>query len=142
MLNGHQAAINCVALSRDGTFAVTGSGAAMFQAGNDNSVRVWEIPTGKLLQTLPSLPQRVRSVAISGDGRRIAAGCEDQTVTLYAVTAPTAGGTRSADVLRTLRSRNGVIASLSFDQTGQHLLCGGTTLCLWDFGVQPPGGVK
>ncbi|KAK2731274.1 hypothetical protein FQN57_003536 [Myotisia sp. PD_48] len=49
-----------VAFSPDGSKIVSGSG--------DNTVRVWEVATGKLLQTLEGHSGSVTSVAFSPDG--------------------------------------------------------------------------
>jgi WD40 repeat protein len=75
--------VNSVALSRDGALLVTGTsdwrftrerlpaGARQIGAG---TVRLWEARTGRLLRRLGDPAEQVMAVAVSPDGRRIAAG--------------------------------------------------------------------
>ena len=49
----------------------------------DNTLRLWDAASGELLATLPGRGGRVRSVAFSPDGTRIAAGFYDGTVRLW-----------------------------------------------------------
>ncbi|HET6248804.1 MAG TPA: serine/threonine-protein kinase [Tepidisphaeraceae bacterium] len=143
-LRGHQASVNAVAISGDGRLAVSGSGSDGFSGENDNSVRIWDIPAAGLLKTF-SRNARVRSVAISGNGKFIAAGGDDQIVILC--------DRESGDVLRSSPANIGSVPSnqpgvdsaapasrgtvpvlsLGFDDAGQHLLIGSDAAYLWDF---------
>lgn len=67
----HTALIWRLALDRDGRYAVT--------ASDDKTVRVWELASGRLLQTLrvpvgPDNEGRLFAVALSPDGKRVAVG--------------------------------------------------------------------
>jgi len=75
--------VNSVALSQDGTLLVTGSSDGRFavrvrKAGardlGPGSVRLWEARTGRLIRRLGDPGEQVMAVAISPDGRRVAAG--------------------------------------------------------------------
>ena len=65
---GHARRVNSVALSMNGRWALSG--------GEDNTIRLWEVSSGKCLRTFEGLPDRVMghresvdSVAMSADGR-------------------------------------------------------------------------
>src|SRR5262245_53848811 len=51
------------------------------------SIRLWEVATGVLLQTLPGDPTSVRSVAFSPDGRLLASGGFDNFVKVWEVSS-------------------------------------------------------
>ena len=67
-LRGHEGAVNCVHASKDGTRLVSG--------GDDQTVRVWDVKTGKLVSTMMS-SGKVLSVAYSPCGKWIASGGGD-----------------------------------------------------------------
>lgn len=73
--------LSSVAVHPDGRFVVAGVG------GNvgvyDNSVRVWNLPSGKLASTLTGHTGPVTSVAYSPDGDFIATGSLDSTVRFW-----------------------------------------------------------
>ena len=57
---------------------------ARASAESDGKVRVWNVQTGKLLQTLAGHTQEVSSVVFSPDGKRlISGGSRDQTVRVW-----------------------------------------------------------
>src|SRR5262249_40545059 len=62
---GHSAGVLGVALSPDGSHAVSG--------GNDSTVRLWDVKTGKELHT-GKAPGSVRCVAYAPDGRYVLSG--------------------------------------------------------------------
>jgi WD40 repeat protein len=67
--------VNAVAISPDGTRVVSG--------GEDFSVRVWELATGKLEATLKGHTNYIKSLAITPDGRKIVSGSFDRTVRVW-----------------------------------------------------------
>ena len=69
--DGHTLAINAVAVTPDGAKLVT--------ASTDKSARVFEVATGKTLQTLAGHGDAVRAVAISKDGQTVATASLDKS---------------------------------------------------------------
>jgi hypothetical protein len=61
-----------------------GGGRVLASAGADKTVRLWELASGKERQALV-LPDLVYAVALSPDGKRLAAACFDGRVRLYDV---------------------------------------------------------
>ena len=64
-----------VAISPDGDTLVSGSW--------DNTIKIWNLTTGKLQQTLQGHEDNVNSVAISADGNTLFSGSSDGTITLW-----------------------------------------------------------
>ena len=63
-LSGHQAPVKPVAFGPDPNTLVSG--------GDDKTVIVWDVATGKPVYTSPPQAQRVEAVAVSADGKRVA----------------------------------------------------------------------
>jgi len=73
-LKGHTNKVTCLAFSPDGTWIASGSW--------DKTIRIWETATGNLILTL-EFSSFIYSIAISLDGMRITAGCNDNNIYLY-----------------------------------------------------------
>jgi WD40 repeat protein/serine/threonine protein kinase len=67
--------VECLAFSADGRRLVSGH--------DDNALRVWELPSGRLLQLIKGHDHSIKCVAISPDGRTIASGGVEHTVRLW-----------------------------------------------------------
>ena len=65
-LAGHDAAVSSVCYSSDGGLIAS--------AGNDNVVKIWDAPSGKLIKTLRGHGGRVRSCQFSPDGQFLLSG--------------------------------------------------------------------
>ena len=63
-MRGHASGVNAVAFSPDGATLATG--------GQDGSLALWEVATGRRLFTLAALPAPVTGIAFSPDGRYLA----------------------------------------------------------------------
>ena len=86
---GHGRMVTSIAVSPDSTRMISGSGDSLDLAGEgtagagDNKVKLWEIATGKLLQTFEGHAGGVKSVAFSRDGARLLSGSQDTKINLW-----------------------------------------------------------
>jgi WD40 repeat protein/tRNA A-37 threonylcarbamoyl transferase component Bud32 len=85
----HEAAVVSAAFSPDGTLLLTGS--------QDNTARLWHLPTFKPIGPLIRHQKYVTAVAFSPDGQAIATGSEDGLVRLAPVPAPIGGDPEHID---------------------------------------------
>jgi WD40 repeat protein/serine/threonine protein kinase len=69
---GHRHAVTSLALSLDGGRAISGS--------KDRTLRVWDVPSGRCLDTLRGHDGSVWSVCLTDDGRYALSGSQDQTI--------------------------------------------------------------
>jgi WD40 repeat protein len=69
---GHSDAVQSVALSPDGRFALSGS--------DDRTLKLWDVGTGKELRSLRGHGSHVKSVAFSPNGRFALSGSLDRTM--------------------------------------------------------------
>jgi WD40 repeat protein len=124
--SGHQEDIHALAFSPDSRFLLTGSG---YESYLDNTVRLWDVDTCKLLRILgaeTTLPSRV---SFTGDGRSLAveAGFFDSSVGLAGAVA--LGGVYLWDLTTGQQKPNLKMTSsprglASFSRDGKRLLTG------------------
>jgi WD40 repeat protein len=76
-LTGHSDEVFSVAYSPDGRYLASGS--------IDQTIKIWEVATGKELRTLTGHSGGVFLVAYSPDGRYLASGSIDQTIKIWEV---------------------------------------------------------
>src|SRR4051794_38253762 len=67
--------VTSVAVSSDGNTIISGSW--------DKTIKVWDLKSGQLLQTLTGHSSSVTSVTVSSDGNTIISGSEDKTIKLW-----------------------------------------------------------
>src|SRR4051794_13582589 len=75
-LRGHTARVSSVAFTPDGRTLASGS--------YDNTIKLWDVRTGKERATLKHL-DGVSAVTFAADGKTLASGSEDKTVKLWDV---------------------------------------------------------
>ncbi|MBT9156007.1 MAG: hypothetical protein DDT37_00982 [Firmicutes bacterium] len=118
VLRGHEDAVDSVSFSPDGRLLASGS--------KDQTVRLWEVSTGKELSILRGHEDPVSPVAFSPDGRLLASGSEDKTVRLWEVS--------SGKELSILRGHEWYVDSVAFSPDGRLLASGSwdNTVRLWE----------
>jgi hypothetical protein len=115
---GHSEPILAVAISADGKHALSG--------GEDRTMRLWEVSSGRELQRFEGHQAAVAGVAFSLDGRRAVSASHDRTLRLWDV--------ESGKELRRLIGHTDKVASVAFSADGRRLLSAGQdrTIRLWD----------
>ena len=74
-LTGHSGSVQAVAVTADGTRVMSGS--------DDNTVKVWNLETGKEQFTLSGHSDWVQAVAVTADGKRVISGSNDNSVKVW-----------------------------------------------------------
>lgn len=109
-LKGHGGPVRAIALSRDGSLAITGS--------FDSTAIIWSLTTGAARQVLRGHQGAVNAVAVLPDGR-IASGGEDGRIALWTMGRPQPD--------RVLDGHSGMVAALAVAPDGLQLASAG-----WD----------
>ncbi|MFN7384702.1 MAG: protein kinase domain-containing protein [Dolichospermum sp.] len=117
-LKGHFNWVRSVAYSPDGQTLASGS--------DDNTIKLWNVNTGNLLQTFTGHSDLVWSVAYSPDGQTLASGSWDKTIKLWDV--------KTGNLLQTLKGHSDFVISVAYSPDGQTLASGSSdgTIKLWN----------
>jgi WD40 repeat protein len=75
---GHSNSVNAVAVTADGKRVISGS--------SDNTLKVWDLRTGKEEFTLKGHSDWVNAVAVTADGKRAISGSSDNTLKVWDLT--------------------------------------------------------
>jgi WD40 repeat protein/mono/diheme cytochrome c family protein len=115
---GHDGGVQCVAFSADDSRALSG--------GDDATLRLWDVASGKELRRFEGHREAVTAVAFSPGGRMVASGGRDRTVRVWDV--------ESGKERARLVGHTGPVRCVAFSPGGEWLLSGSedTTLRLWD----------
>ena len=113
----HTQLIDAVALTASGDLLATGSW--------DNTVKLWDPRTGRLLQTLEGHTSDVNAVALTANGDLLASGSDDNTVKLW--------DPRTGALIATLGAHAGPVDSVAFSNDGERVVSGSSdgTIKIW-----------
>jgi WD40 repeat protein len=117
-LHGHSDEVNGIAISPNGNILAS--------ASNDNTIKLWELPSGHELLTLTSNTAPIRSVVFSPDGQTLASGGWEKTIKLWELP--------SGRELRSLFGHMSVVPHLVISSDGKFLAsCSNDkTIKLWE----------
>ncbi|NJO42272.1 MAG: protein kinase [Cyanobacteria bacterium RU_5_0] len=107
-LPGTSGPVWSVLLSFDGQTLVSG--------GDDNTLKIWNLDTGKVTDILEGHSDNVRSIDISQDGQTLVSGSGDKTVKVWNL--------QTGEVLHDLTGHRGAVWSVSLSRDGQTLISG------------------
>ena len=107
-----------LALGSDNRLLASGS--------HDNTIRLWDVPSGECLNALEGHTKSVCSLALSSDNRLLASGSSDNTIRLWDVP--------SGKCLNTLEGHTESVWSLALSSDNRLLVSGShdDTIRLWD----------
>ena len=114
---GHSSGVLSVVISPDGKFALS---------GGDNTIKLWEIASGREIRTFTGHSKTVRSVAFTPDGRHILSNSLDGVIKLWEIAT-------GKEILTFTGHPYTTINSIAISPDGKYLLTGGYGgLTLWD----------
>jgi WD40 repeat protein len=122
-LTGHGGAVNALALSADGSLAVSG--------GSDRTVRVWDVRRCKAAGALRGHTGEVTSVAVTGDGLLAVSGAKDHTVRVW--------DTTTGKQLSILDGMSEPIAAVAISNGGERVVAATSNrLLAWNLPLRTP----
>jgi len=101
--NGHSDAIRAVAFSRDGKLLATG--------GEDNTIKLWNVATGRLIQNFEGHTDFVRSIVFSSAGNTFASGGNDRSVNTWDI--------NSGKLIHSHQFHSDLVTSLDYSRDGR-----------------------
>lgn len=127
-LQGHQNWVRSVAFCPITSPATErGEQAILASAGDDKTIKLWNLKTGRCYRTLNGHSDRVWSIAFSPDGQLLASGSSDHTVRVWQV--------KTGNCLQIMPGHTSWVRSIAFSADGQTIISGSEdrTIRLWDW---------
>ncbi len=117
-LKGHSSYINDLLISSDGQ--------KLFSASADNTIKIWDIDTGKEIHTLRGHSSAVNYLVISPDGQKLFSASADQTIKVW--------DSATGKAIGTLKGHSSSINYLTISSDGQKLFSASAdkTIKIWD----------
>jgi WD40 repeat protein len=106
--HGHTSNVTSVAVTPDGTKIVSGSW--------DITIKVWNLNSGALIQTLTGHSDYLNSVAITPDGTKIMSGSSDKTINVWNLA--------SGALIQTLSNPSDTVLSVAITPDGTKIVSG------------------
>ncbi len=115
-----------VSCSPDSNTIISRHNGHRFYGPVDNTIRMWDIDTGKLLRTLSGHSQHINAMAYCPESKIIATGSDDHTLRLW--------DADKGKLLHILSGHTDSVRSVAFSPDGRVILSGSgdRTLRLWD----------
>ncbi len=107
---GHSQKVEAIVFSPDNRWVATGS--------FDNTIKIWEMETGRELRSLTGHAGAIRALACSPDGKLLISGGNDSTVRIWEV--------ESGKEIKTFSDQEGVIEAVAISPDGKTLASGGS----------------
>jgi WD40 repeat protein len=106
--------------------ALSANAHRVLSGGEDKTVRLWDLDTGKELAKLEGHTAAIRAVAFAPDGKRAASAGDDGTIRLWDLA--------EKKTLRAFTGHDGGVRCLAFTPDGKQLLSGGVdrSLRVWE----------
>ncbi|HIK03209.1 MAG TPA: ribosome assembly protein 4, partial [Trichormus sp. M33_DOE_039] len=117
-LEGHSSQVFSVAYSPNSKYLAS--------ASTDNTIKIWDISTGKPVQTLKGHSDSVNSVAYSPDSKYLASTSSDTTIKIWDIS--------TGKALNTLKGHSDSVYSVAYSPDGKYLASASedTTIKIWD----------
>ncbi len=115
---GHAGNINSISYSPDGQYLAS--------AGEDQSIVLWHLPSGKELRRLKGHEQEVKSIDFSPDGLHLVSGSRDATLIIWDVT--------TGEIVNHLKGHSAFVNAVDYSPDGLLVVSASSdeTVKIWD----------